>query len=158
MSKSSQGACDAGRGDLNFFVEELKRLENKKKYLDRLITNLSTRSSLNFWTSEVFGEIIDDLTLEVIFIIHKAFKLARISKQVNTKKTCEVGFDIYGQNPDKYKTESFKCNNCQRVVVASRFAPHLEGCMGKGRTTRQSRRANQQAKKYKVQESSEDED
>lgn len=45
------------------------------------------------------------------------------------------GLDIYGQKVEKAASESFPCNNCQQTVVASRFAPHLEKCMGMGRNS-----------------------
>jgi SAGA-associated factor 11 len=47
----------------------------------------------------------------------------------------QPGVDIYGQRVDKSASESFPCNNCQQVVVASRYAPHLEKCMGMGRNS-----------------------
>jgi hypothetical protein len=46
----------------------------------------------------------------------------------------EPGFDIFGQPEDKkYKFEC-ECPRCGRTVVACRFAPHLQNCMGIGRT------------------------
>ena len=32
-------------------------------------------------------------------------------------------------------SETFECIHCKRPVVASRFAPHLEKCMGMGRVS-----------------------
>jgi hypothetical protein len=50
------------------------------------------------------------------------------------------GFDIYGQSIKAAPSEVFECINCKRSVAASRFAPHLEKCMGQGRNS--SRLAN----------------
>lgn len=47
----------------------------------------------------------------------------------------QPGVDIYGQRIEKSASESFPCNNCHQVVVASRYAPHLEKCMGMGRNS-----------------------
>ena len=43
------------------------------------------------------------------------------------------GLDVFGQIPDAPSMDSFECLHCGRTVVASRFAPHLERCMGLGR-------------------------
>ncbi|GAQ79512.1 hypothetical protein KFL_000320110 [Klebsormidium nitens] len=47
-------------------------------------------------------------------------------------KDCRV--DVFGQIIPPVPTDKFNCQNCGSVVVASRYAPHLEKCMGKGRT------------------------
>lgn len=44
------------------------------------------------------------------------------------------GLDIFGQVPVKKQHECV-CPNCSRNLAASRFAPHLEKCMGMGRNS-----------------------
>uniref|UniRef100_A0A0D6R4N3 SAGA-associated factor 11 n=1 Tax=Araucaria cunninghamii TaxID=56994 RepID=A0A0D6R4N3_ARACU len=44
--------------------------------------------------------------------------------------------DIFGQTHPAVASEVFSCMNCGRAIVAGRFAPHLEKCMGKGRKAR----------------------
>ncbi|CAG5116710.1 unnamed protein product, partial [Candidula unifasciata] len=44
------------------------------------------------------------------------------------------GVDVLGQIPSKKNYECV-CPNCQRHLAASRFAPHLEKCMGMGRNS-----------------------
>ena len=46
----------------------------------------------------------------------------------------EKGVDVFGQVPTKKQYECV-CPNCQRNLAASRFAPHLEKCMGMGRNS-----------------------
>ena len=46
----------------------------------------------------------------------------------------EIGVDVFGQQPLKKSVEC-ACPNCDRVIVVSRFAPHLEKCMGMGRNS-----------------------
>ena len=41
---------------------------------------------------------------------------------------------IYGKNLKKSSLEC-TCPNCQRNLAVSRFAPHLEKCMGMGRNS-----------------------
>lgn len=42
--------------------------------------------------------------------------------------------DVFGHVPTKKQFECV-CPNCQRNLAASRFAPHLEKCMGMGRNS-----------------------
>ncbi|XP_043693716.1 SAGA-associated factor 11 isoform X1 [Telopea speciosissima] len=44
--------------------------------------------------------------------------------------------DIFGQTHPAIANEVFECMNCGRAIMAGRFAPHLEKCMGKGRKAR----------------------
>lgn len=55
------------------------------------------------------------------------------------------GHDIYGCKIDNHDAngELVECGNCKKSVAAARFAPHLEKCMGLGRTGR-SKRASRQ--------------
>ena len=47
----------------------------------------------------------------------------------------EQGLDVFGQVPYIKKQYECVCPSCQRSLAASRFAPHLEKCMGMGRTS-----------------------
>lgn len=44
--------------------------------------------------------------------------------------------DIFGQTHPPIANDIFECMNCGRSIMAGRFAPHLEKCMGKGRKAR----------------------
>ncbi|XP_062181639.1 SAGA-associated factor 11-like isoform X1 [Phragmites australis] len=46
------------------------------------------------------------------------------------------GVDVFGQTHPAIAADVVECMNCGRHVVAGRFAPHLEKCMGKGRKAR----------------------
>ncbi|OEL30136.1 hypothetical protein BAE44_0008845 [Dichanthelium oligosanthes] len=41
------------------------------------------------------------------------------------------GVDVFGQTHPAIAADVIECMNCGRPVVAGRFAPHLEKCMGK---------------------------
>lgn len=45
------------------------------------------------------------------------------------------GLDIFGEVSAVRKTYECVCPNCGRNMAASRFAPHLEKCMGMGRNS-----------------------
>ncbi|KAL6864959.1 hypothetical protein ACP4OV_016110 [Aristida adscensionis] len=44
--------------------------------------------------------------------------------------------DVFGQTHPAVAADVVECMNCGRPVVAGRFAPHLDKCMGKGRKAR----------------------
>src|SRR6218665_501848 len=50
-----------------------------------------------------------------------------IAEIVNDK-----GLDVFGQVPTTRKQNDCICPNCHRNMAESRFAPHLEKCMGMG--------------------------
>ncbi len=47
----------------------------------------------------------------------------------------EHGVDVFGCSHPAIANETLDCMNCGRPIVAGRFAPHLEKCMGKVRTS-----------------------
>lgn len=53
----------------------------------------------------------------------------------------KAGHDIYGLKIDNHDANGqlAECSICQKSVAASRFAPHLEKCMGMGRSARKKR-------------------
>ena len=61
-------------------------------------------------------------------MLYISYVYATIAEIVNSP-----GLDIFGQPPSIKKQYECVCPNCQRTLAASRFAPHLEKCMGMGR-------------------------
>lgn len=47
----------------------------------------------------------------------------------------QPGLDIFGQVYNQWKNKECECPNCKRLIAASRFAPHLEKCLGMGRNS-----------------------
>ncbi|NXV82394.1 AT7L3 protein, partial [Atlantisia rogersi] len=47
----------------------------------------------------------------------------------------QPGVDIFGQVYNQWKNKECVCPNCSRSIAASRFAPHLEKCLGMGRNS-----------------------
>ena len=45
------------------------------------------------------------------------------------------GVDIFGNAPNAMQLADLECMECKRKVASSRFAPHLEKCLGLGRTS-----------------------
>ncbi|XP_018018688.1 ataxin-7-like protein 3 [Hyalella azteca] len=86
-------------------------------------------------------DYIDDAILAVTFEVHKAVKtglleaeLGDLSDENQYLQVNVEGLDVFGQAPIK-KSQECVCPNCSRSLAASRFAPHLEKCMGMGRNS-----------------------
>ncbi|KAG0481162.1 hypothetical protein HPP92_012020 [Vanilla planifolia] len=113
----------------------------------------SPRSQLPF---HVFGDLLDSIIVDVASECHRIARLGldrnleeeeeelRLSAQArvaSTSSSIEANsknvLDIFGQTHPAIASEILECMNCGRPVVAGRFAPHLERCMGKGRKARQ---------------------
>ncbi|KAL8602805.1 hypothetical protein ACOMHN_061039 [Nucella lapillus] len=84
-------------------------------------------------------ELIDDQCLNLSFEIHRAcvkgyFLIGDTDPESDTKFALirAPGVDVLGQTPNKQNFEC-QCPKCFRYQAASRFAPHLEKCMGMGR-------------------------
>jgi len=95
----------------------------------------------------VFESMVDEISLGICFDIHRSIK-------IGTYRAIEIGpedrpplpiaghIDVFGQPvttitglPCLKTVPQCECPNCNRTLAASRFAPHLEKCMGMGRTS-----------------------
>ncbi|KAG5894766.1 hypothetical protein JTB14_032653 [Gonioctena quinquepunctata] len=98
---------------------------------------VSDKQELHTAIENFFNNTIDELTLGIIFDLHRKYKTTAYDLDVSD--SCEEGetgdIDIFGQYNLK-KTQECVCPNCDRAVAATRFAPHLETCMGMGRLSR----------------------
>lgn len=93
-------------------------------------------AELKVASGKLLEYMIDELTLELIFETHRAVK-------VGLRETVDEAYNeeefIVSSSTDNEKQQAVKkaqdctCPICNRVVFASRFAPHLEKCMGMGR-------------------------
>merc|ERR1712123_344787 len=101
-------------------------------------------------TDDIFNELVFDETLHLIFDVHRAAKKGYLfvtdhhtdvsSNKPNHLKRdicIEPGKDVFGHQLIKVKkyTEDIVCPSCHRQISANRFAPHLEKCLGKGRSS-----------------------
>ncbi|XP_050109308.1 SAGA-associated factor 11-like [Malus sylvestris] len=108
-------------------------------------------------SSHVFVDLLDSIIVDVASECHRIAKLGldrkfeeeeeelRLSAQARVRVAdpsnsgeadSKYVVDIFGQNHPSVASEVFECMNCGRPIVAGRFAPHLEKCMGKGRKAR----------------------
>lgn len=108
-------------------------------------------------SSHFLGELLDSIIVDVASECHRIARLGldrnleeeeeelRLSKQARVTDPSSSGgsataggetnskyvVDIFGQTHPAVANEIFQCMNCSRSVIAGRFAPHLEKCMGK---------------------------
>ncbi|KAL8490719.1 hypothetical protein ACS0TY_022643 [Phlomoides rotata] len=107
--------------------------------------------------SDIFRELVDSIIVDVASESHRIARLGldrhldeeeeelRLSAEARARVS-EPGHsgeangkyvvDIFGQTHPAVANEVFECVNCKRSIMAGRFAPHLEKCMGKGRKAR----------------------
>jgi SAGA-associated factor 11 len=92
-------------------------------------------------TNYLYESLVDEVILGVVFETHHAYKSGSsmaIAGQPEEDKHYTIvekpDVDIFGSSIIK-KTVDCTCPNCDRLVATSRFAPHLEKCMGMGRNS-----------------------
>ncbi|KAG8373008.1 hypothetical protein BUALT_Bualt12G0126300 [Buddleja alternifolia] len=107
--------------------------------------------------SEVFTDLLDCIIVDVASESHRIARLGldrnideeeeelRLSIEARARASDpshsgepngKYVVDIFGQTHPPIANEIFECMNCKRSIMAGRFAPHLEKCMGKGRKAR----------------------
>lgn len=103
-------------------------------------------------SSHFFGDLLDSIIVDVASECHRIARLGldrnledeeeelRLSAQARVRvadpsnsgeANSKYVVDIFGQSHPSVASEVFECMNCGRSIVAGRFAPHLEKCMGK---------------------------
>ncbi|KAJ1970069.1 Ataxin-7-like protein 3 [Dimargaris xerosporica] len=103
-------------------------------------TEYPSRASLCL---DLFNELVDLCIFEVAIEVHKESKLAGLPCPILDRP----GLDIFGNDPSKVaSSEMYLCTSCQRSYPASRYAHHLEKCLGLS-SRRQSRRAGVQGER-----------
>lgn len=103
-------------------------------------------------SSHFFRDLLDSIIVDVASECHRVAKLgldsnweeedeelklsaqarARMADPSNSNEANgKYVVDIFGQTHPSVANEIFECMNCNRSIMAGRFAPHLEKCMGK---------------------------
>lgn len=89
----------------------------------------------NFAENEILG-----IVLELYLKLKKGESLEDLEKNVKVDSLAQneingEDIDIFGKEIQQEEHPIIECVNCKCKVVCSRFAPHLEKCMGFGRTS-----------------------
>ncbi|XP_020654977.2 ataxin-7-like protein 3 isoform X1 [Pogona vitticeps] len=99
-------------------------------------------SKLEAVAHDIYTDLIEDACLGLCFEVHRAVKCGYFfldDTDPDSMKDFEIvdqpGLDIFGQVYNQWKNKECVCPNCSRSIAASRFAPHLEKCLGMGRNS-----------------------
>ncbi|XP_053309831.1 ataxin-7-like protein 3 isoform X2 [Spea bombifrons] len=99
-------------------------------------------SKLEAIAHDIYTDLIDDTCLGLSFEVHRSVKCGYFmldETDSESMKDFEIidqpGVDIFGQVYNQWKSKECVCPNCNRSIAASRFAPHLEKCLGMGRNS-----------------------
>ncbi|XP_048859085.1 ataxin-7-like protein 3 isoform X2 [Brienomyrus brachyistius] len=91
---------------------------------------------------DIYADLVEDACLGLCFEVHRAVKQGYFfldETDQDSMKDFEIvdqpGVDIFGQVYNQWKNKECVCPNCNRSIAASRFAPHLEKCLGMGRNS-----------------------
>ncbi|XP_052756375.1 SAGA-associated factor 11 homolog [Galleria mellonella] len=124
---------------MNTIVSELSMNDLNNKFFEIMQNEGNAEEAANF----IYDSIFDDVTLGFMFEFHHGLKTGLTDliegekeeedgyKIVNSPECDVFGFSIMKKTPDS----NCSCPNCERPVSATRFAPHLEKCMGMGRNS-----------------------
>ncbi|XP_054161858.1 SAGA-associated factor 11 homolog isoform X2 [Oppia nitens] len=100
---------------------------------------VDNEDNLNSVSNDLLDDLVEEVLIGVYFDVHRAAKHTKSlfvdeSTAEEIDKYDKKGTDIFGELPVK-KQHECECPNCHRNLAASRFAPHLEKCMGMGRNS-----------------------
>jgi SAGA-associated factor 11 len=92
----------------------------------------------------ILDELVDHLALGICHQTHRAAKLGFLEleevaaeEESKYRISNEKGLDVFGESSTVTMKKQYECTcpSCDRTLAASRFAPHLEKCMGMGRNS-----------------------
>nr|XP_039256876.1 SAGA-associated factor 11 homolog [Styela clava]XP_039257352.1 SAGA-associated factor 11 homolog [Styela clava] len=100
-------------------------------------------ADLQKYADDFLSEMIDEAILGTCFEVHRSSRVGTLfiddvdpEEEEKYKIVDQPGFDVFGvPKSGSKKTIECECPNCKRTLAASRFAPHLEKCMGMGRNS-----------------------
>ncbi|XP_068619127.1 SAGA-associated factor 11 homolog [Battus philenor] len=124
---------------MNTIHSELSMNDLNSKFFEIMQNENSAEEAANF----IYDNVFDDVTLGFVFEFHHGLKTGLTDllegekedddtfKIVNSPECDVFGLSILKKTQDS----NCACPNCDRPVSATRFAPHLEKCMGMGRNS-----------------------
>uniref|UniRef100_A0A668AGM0 Ataxin-7-like protein 3 n=1 Tax=Myripristis murdjan TaxID=586833 RepID=A0A668AGM0_9TELE len=99
-------------------------------------------SKLEGLAQDILSDLVEDACLGLCFEVHRAVKQGYFFLDDTDQESMrdyeivdQPGVDVFGQVYNQWKNKECVCPNCSRSIAASRFAPHLEKCLGMGRNS-----------------------
>ncbi len=101
----------------------------------RKLTNMEPSKS----PDDIYGQLLEEILTEIIFQVEIEQHIEQsiqnqLKKYIKQDKTPINYSDIFNNSSSKDTNECI-CPNCGRTLGALRFAPHLEKCVGMGRSS-----------------------
>ncbi|XP_063628102.1 SAGA-associated factor 11 homolog [Cydia splendana] len=124
---------------MNTIVSELSMNDLNNKFFEIMQSESNAEDAANF----IYDSVLDDVAIGFIFEFHHGLKTGLTDllegekedeepyKIINSPECDVFGFSVLKKTADS----NCSCPNCERPVSATRFAPHLEKCMGMGRNS-----------------------
>lgn len=119
---------------MHFGLQELTVNEINSKFAEYMSCQENAERAANY----IYDSLVEDLTMGLLFEFHHGLKTGLTDLLegeperedplliVNTPDCDVFGLSATKKTPDC----NCSCPNCERPVSATRFAPHLEKCMG----------------------------
>jgi SAGA-associated factor 11 len=113
---------------------------SEAELINQFNTYMKDPKNVEEGTNYLYDSLVDEVILGLVFEMHHAIKSGSaalvLEKSSNHQDTAQYTIvdapdvDVFGSSNTK-KAIDCTCPNCDRLVACSRFAPHLEKCMGK---------------------------
>ncbi|XP_023992077.1 ataxin-7-like protein 3 isoform X4 [Salvelinus sp. IW2-2015] len=110
--------------------------------MDEVSMSSLDNSKLEGVAQDILSDLVEDACLGLCFEVHRAVKQGYFFLEDTDQETMrdfeivdQPGVDVFGQVYNQWKNKECVCPNCSRSIAASRFAPHLEKCLGMGRNS-----------------------
>ena len=111
---------------------------NEQELLTEFKSFMSIPDNVELAAEYLIESLIDEAILGVVFEIHYTKKMGGTTAMEGEPENSDAyniietpDNDVFGTPSNAKKAFDCTCPNCDRPVAASRFAPHLEKCMGK---------------------------
>ncbi|CAO3632157.1 unnamed protein product [Mucor hiemalis] len=119
--------------DRNKTLEELHHTQaSLQKNIPKIVKKPNTpRAAMAF---SLLEDLIDECIYDVISDVHKDVKQENSTCQI-CQTECKhyvkrPGYDVWGKSYTVNNLPSYNCVNCQKTIASTRYAPHLEKCLG----------------------------
>jgi SAGA-associated factor 11 len=129
-------------------VAEDELLQRRIAHSKRLLALFHNPASLASQTVAAYSYLLDECLMDVAIEVQRDAKLE--PQAWDGSNSCEPeltetdhhhdapinnNVDVFGQAHNAIALEVVECLNCGRKLAAGRYAPHLEKCLGRGRTS-----------------------
>lgn len=130
LGGGNDGDIDDDGMQLHYEYESVRELVNEFRQM------MADPANMEIATEYLYSSLLDEMVLGVAFEVHYAFRtgiMQALEGQPEDPKPFTLvrgpDVDVFGASCTKIQMDC-TCPKCDRAVAASRFATHLEKCMG----------------------------